>query len=251
MELNWSTFLLEIINFLVLVWILKRFLYRPVLSVLEQRRQKIEQSLKEITVRQTQAEALEQQYQGRLNEWALEKQHLREAMQEEMQNERSQKQQQLETELASEREKAATITERHQAEFLRQSQQKAHHQSARFASKLLTAVAGPELESHLFNLLLKTFDELDSEQQIIFRNACKTYCDEIIVTSAYALSDDQRQQLEQELCTLSDQKVTVHYKQDPQLLSGFRIAVGAWILRINLQDELSGFVELGYENFIS
>ncbi len=38
MELNWSTLLLEIVNFLVLVWILKRFLYRPVLQVIEERR---------------------------------------------------------------------------------------------------------------------------------------------------------------------------------------------------------------------
>ena len=250
MELNWSTFLLEILNFLVLVWILKRFLYRPVLSVLEQRRQTIKQSLKEMTVRQTQAEALEQQYQGRLNEWALEKKHHWEAMQEEIQNEKIKKQQQLETEISSEREKTAIITERHQAEVLRQSQQNAHHQSARFASKLLTAVAGPELESRLFELLLKTFDNLDNEQQTTLRNACKTHSDNIIVTSAYALPDDQRQQLEQELRTLSNKSVTVLYKQNSQLLAGFRLAVGAWILRINLLDELSGFVELGYENFI-
>ena len=73
MELNWSTFLLEIINFLVLVWILKRFLYRPVLSVLDKRRKSIEESLNEATNRHTQAIALEQQYKQRLEEWALEK----------------------------------------------------------------------------------------------------------------------------------------------------------------------------------
>jgi len=251
LEINWSTFLLEIINFLVLVWILKHFLYRPVLLILEKRRQKIEQSLKESTERQTQALALEKQYQGRLDEWEREKQQLREALQEEMQNEKILKQQQLQTDLSSEREKAAVIAERHQSEMLQQSQQNAHQQSARFAAKLLSAVAGPELESRLFELLLKTLDELDNEHQTTLRNACKTTTENIIITSAYALSDDQRKQLEQKLCTLSEQSVKIIYEQNPQLLAGLRITVGPWILRINLQDELSGFVELGYEKTIS
>ena len=47
MELNWSTFVLEILNFLVLVWILKRFLYKPVLAVIARRREGIEKSLAE------------------------------------------------------------------------------------------------------------------------------------------------------------------------------------------------------------
>ena len=38
MELNWTTFALEIVNFLALLWILKRFLYRPVLATLAERR---------------------------------------------------------------------------------------------------------------------------------------------------------------------------------------------------------------------
>ena len=37
MELNWTTFALEAVNFMVLVWILKRFLYKPVLAAIAQR----------------------------------------------------------------------------------------------------------------------------------------------------------------------------------------------------------------------
>ena len=50
MELDWTTFALEIINFLALIWILKRFLYRPVLATLGQRRAGIEATLNEARV---------------------------------------------------------------------------------------------------------------------------------------------------------------------------------------------------------
>ena len=47
MELTWSTFILEIINFLILVWILKRFLYKPVMDAIAKRRASIEQSMQD------------------------------------------------------------------------------------------------------------------------------------------------------------------------------------------------------------
>ena len=37
MQFDWTTFVLEVLNFLVLLWILKRFLYQPVLDVLDAR----------------------------------------------------------------------------------------------------------------------------------------------------------------------------------------------------------------------
>ena len=248
MELNWSTFLLEIINFLVLVWILKRFLYRPILSVLEERRNKIEQSLNEATNQHTQAIELEQQYKERLDTWEHEKLQLRETLQQEIQNERTQKLEQLKTELECEREKAAVIEQHQQAEILRQYQQKAHEQGARFATRLFNAVASKELESRLFDLLIETFENMDEDRHLSLLDACKTSSDAITVTSAYTLSETQRQQLEKKICTVQEQTVTFKYYQDEKLLAGLRIVIGAWVLSINLQDELNGFVELAHEN---
>ena len=37
MQIDWTTLVLEIINFLVLVWILKRFLYKPVMEAIAAR----------------------------------------------------------------------------------------------------------------------------------------------------------------------------------------------------------------------
>jgi len=248
LELNWSTFLLEIINFLVLVWILKRFLYRPVLSVLEKRRKEIEQSLNEADNHHSLAIELEQQYKKRLEDWALEKQQLKDTVQQEILTERTHRLEQLETELASERKKTEVVAKRHLEESLRQYQENAHEQGARFATQLLAAVASEELESRLFDLLIKIFDELDEERQMTLVNSCKKASGSITVTSAYTLAESQQQKLEQKLNTLCEQSVKINYVQDSQLIAGLRILIGASVLSINLQDELSGFVELIHEN---
>jgi F-type H+-transporting ATPase subunit b len=42
MHLNWSTFVLQLVNFAILAWLLQRFLYRPVLRVVDARRAAVE-----------------------------------------------------------------------------------------------------------------------------------------------------------------------------------------------------------------
>ena len=41
MPINWFTVIAQTINFLILVWLLKRFLYRPILSAIDDREQRI------------------------------------------------------------------------------------------------------------------------------------------------------------------------------------------------------------------
>jgi len=88
--LSWPTFILEIVNFLVLVWILKRFLYRPILQAIEERKARIEKTLADAKARQNEGEALEQQFQKRLADWEDEKQRLRAEVTQEIAGRRTQ-----------------------------------------------------------------------------------------------------------------------------------------------------------------
>lgn len=247
MELSWSTFLLEIINFLVLVWILKRFLYRPVLDVLEKRRSRVEQTLQEAKDLRAAAEDLQQQYEGRLTVWENEKRHARESLQQEVQAEKDKLFEQLKLDLNRERKKAAVIDQRHQAEILHSYQKIAFDQGARFAAKLLAAVTGPELENRLFDLFIKKLNGLSEENTRTLQQACEGPLEKIEVCSSYPLSNAQRQKLEQTLEKLCKPSIPVEYKQDTELLAGLHMTLGAWILHMNIRDELSGFAELSHE----
>jgi F-type H+-transporting ATPase subunit b len=46
MEIKWYQLLFQVINFGILVWLLNRFLYRPILKIIELRNKKIEDSIK-------------------------------------------------------------------------------------------------------------------------------------------------------------------------------------------------------------
>jgi F-type H+-transporting ATPase subunit b len=242
-ELNWSTFVLEIINFLVLLWILQRFLYRPVLQVIARRRQSIEEQLKEARETQEQAEAMKTQYEGRLADWEGERARARDTLKAELDKQRANELAELRTALQEEREKAEVAQERQRAEQQRAIEHDAVQQAAAFASRLLSQACGPELEQRLVTLLLQQLAELSDDRATALRQQWGEAPQQIQVGSAFELSEQQRQQLEQRLQQVSGLDIPVQFERDGELLAGLRIVIGAWVLAANVRDELKGFAE--------
>ena len=56
MEINWFTVIAQIINFLILVWLLKRFLYKPVLNAIDEREKKIAAQLSDAETKKAEAQ---------------------------------------------------------------------------------------------------------------------------------------------------------------------------------------------------
>jgi len=247
MELNWSTFLLEIINFLVLVWILKRFLYKPVLDVITRRRGDIEKTLSDAKALHSDAEALQEQYKNRLAVWEQERLAAQTELKKEIEEERTRQMELLLSGLEEEREKAKTIAQHQLKSCRQQTENRALAQGAQFATRLLTATAGPELELRLSDLFIQELTALSPEQIKVLQAAGKKTPDKIQITSAYPLDEIARQALEQSLSTSLMINGPFHYTQDEALLAGLRINIGAWVLRANLQDELKSFVDFAHD----
>jgi F-type H+-transporting ATPase subunit b len=165
LELNWSTFVLEVINFLVLVWILKRFLYQPVLNVIADRRKVIEGRLEEARATQQEATALKAQYEGRLVDWETERRKARDALAQEIERERAHRLADLQAALESEREKARAADDRAEKERRRAVEIQALQQAATFSTRLLEQASGPELEARLINMLIDELRALPADER--------------------------------------------------------------------------------------
>ena len=246
MELNWSTFVLEIINFLILVWILKRFLYKPVLDVIARRRAGIEQTLAEAKTLHANAKALQDQYEHRLQDWEQEKQQARDSLQTDIEMERTRLMEELRKSLDQAQEKARVSEQRRLQLSINKAEETALTQGAQFATRLLTSAVGPELEDRLLTLLKDDLGRLSPERLTQLRANLGEPPSEIRISSAYPLSSTQRQTLEQALNNLTQLNVPFHYEQDGALLAGLHISIGAWVLGINVRDELKGFADLAH-----
>jgi F-type H+-transporting ATPase subunit b len=243
LELNWSTFVLEIINFLILVWILKRFFYLPVMKVIEQRRKGIEDSMAQADAKRKEAQEMEQKYQGRLSEWEKEKKQALEALHNEINAERAHLMESLKDSLEKEKQKNRVLEERRLNEEKRKIEQEALAHSTRFAAKFLNRLTGPELEERLYRLLLDELPQLPTEQRDTLHSVYSESQPPVKVTSAYSLAEDKRNALQAALSNLIGKSITCEYVEDTRLVAGLRINLGPLVLRANIQDELQFFSE--------
>jgi F-type H+-transporting ATPase subunit b len=243
-ELDWTTFILEIINFLVLVWILQRFLYRPVMNVVAQRRSAISQSLQEAQLTQQQATELKAQFENRLVDWQQEREAARKQLGDEIESERQKLMAQLQTELDEQRRKEQVLAARRDENLLREARQQAQVLSEQFAAKLLSRIADPALEGRLLEMLLEDLSSLPEEQR---KNLAAAYRDNqtpVQIISAFRLNDAQRQALNTAMQNTLGTAISCEFREDPAVMAGVNIHIGAHYLQANLKEELRFFGEV-------
>lgn len=245
MQIDWTTFALEIVNFLALVWILKRFLYQPVLDVLSQRRAGIERTLAEARETDARAAALKAQFEGRLADWDQERAAARAQLEANLAAERDRQMQALTKAMAEERERGAA-REVHRQEGLRSElEARALAQARDFVGRLLSRLSGRELESRLVQVFIEDFANLPDDRLAGLRSALEAQDGRATVSSAFALDSAERARIAAAIAARLGSSSPAEFAEDPRLLCGLRISVGPWQMNLSLADELALFAAAG------
>jgi len=244
MEFNISTFALEIINFLILIWILQRLFYKPLLNVIARRKQFIDQSLADADTIRRQADEQRDLYENRLMLWEQQKQSALSTLHQQLDAERRAQMDRLAADLEQEKQKAKVTLDRRQQEHQQQAEKQALQNGARFAGMLLQQAAGPELEARLVTLLINQLVTLPEACRLCLQTLGGKKSVPVMVSSAYPLTADLQQRLEEKLNSLIDSTIHFQYAQDAGLIAGLSIDIGAWVLNANLKHELAGFAEI-------
>ena len=239
MQFDWTTFVLEIINFLVLIWVLQRLLYRPIMNVIAQRHAMIEKTVAEAQAAAANAAALRQQYDERIAAWQKEKASAQTKLVEEIEAKRVQLIAALQVELAAEHEKHRTLEKQQEAVQQRQGEKDASAAAACFAARLLARLAEPALEAHICTLVREDLELLPNVQ--VLREALGKKGLLAHITSAFPLDENQREVIRAALNGLAGLPVSCRFEQDTDLIAGLLISVGPWLLRANIRDDLKFF----------
>lgn len=241
MDFDWTTFILEIVNFLILIWILKRFLYQPVLDIIDKRRVGIDQAMADAKRIEEEAKALKQKNEQFLVDWENEKEAAHARLAAELAEIREHKLAELIHRIEEETERRRILDERHQQEYEKKIEDRAIQQGVAFASKLLSRMATPELENQLFQLLLEDLANLDEPDKRTIAEAVASLSAPIVVQSAFPLPHAQRETLSAALNEIIGQKSTLEFQCVGGLLAGIHIEIGPLILHANLRDEMKFF----------
>ena len=241
MQFDLTTFALEVLNFLVLVWLLKRFFYQPVLAVIEARRAAGAAILDQAQAAQRAADAMKAECEVRLAQADRERAAATAALEREIAAERVRRLAALESELSLERKRHAALAAQQAGHTASALEREAVALAARFTARLLDRVAGPQLEARLADLALADLPLLAPERLDALRAALHEPGVNVRVVSAHALDAARRAAFSDALGRLAGRPPDIAFSEDPALKAGVSIMAGSWVLMANLRDELGFF----------
>ncbi|ASK18069.1 MULTISPECIES: F0F1 ATP synthase subunit delta [unclassified Halomonas] len=241
MSIDWVTVLAQIANFLVLVWLLKRFLYKPILNGIDSREAEIAEQMGEAARAQQKAEAAEvdfvtQKQQLLADQTALEAQVRQEAEQKrnallvEARETLEQERLDLQAHLAREQERFTTELYKASAETLYQ-----------LASRALHDLADERLEARIaLHVISQLAPPLSEELAAAASNAQGA-----VVTTHAPLPEGARQEVEAALQGLVP-GLSLRFATDDSQSPGMVLRIGSiqldWTVD-SYTDELVGLLE--------
>lgn len=248
MELDWTTFLLEIANFLILVWIMNRLLYRPIMNAIAARRDGLARTAAEAERLRDDAADLEARYRSRLTEWEREKEGLRKEMLAELGADRARLEAALHASLEEERARARAIREQELADRLREMEKTALAQGSQFVSRLLHELTTAQLEERLQDLFLAELPHLPPERLSAVADALREPGVPVRAASAFAWTEARCMELRQRLTELCGYEGSIEFVEEPALMAGVQLRAGPWIMDATLAGELSFFMESAHHD---
>ncbi len=238
MLIDWFTVGAQALNFLVLVWLLKRFLYKPITDAIDAREQRIAAELADAA--QKQATALKERDTFREKNATFDQQH--DAMLRTAKEEAAALRQRLLDDVHQEAQTLRTKRLDALANELGQMQhdiaQRSRQEVMAIADKVLADLADASLDERLVQVFADRLRALDAATQTALATALNTDPCVVQVRSAFVLLPTQRDAISQALGAVFSGPVSITFDVAPELVGGIALTANGWKLAWNIADYL-------------
>lgn len=250
MLIDWFTVAAQVLNFLILVWLMKRFLYKPVLDAIDAREQRIARELADAKAKQAEASAQRDAFQQRND--AFDQQ--RAALLQQATGEAATERQRLFGEartaadalLASRQQKL-----RSEAASLNQAiQQQTRQEVFAIARKTLAELASTSMEASACEALIRRLQQLDEADKSCLQQALASATEPALVRSAFELPSAQRMAIQQALHALYASEQPVQFDTADALIGGIELSVNGQRVAWNI-DAYLGSLENDVSQLLS
>ena len=224
MLIDWFTVAAQVVNFLILVWLLKRFLYRPILNAIDAREKRIATQLAEAEAKKAEAQKERDAFQHKNEVFEQQRAALLSQAMDEAKAERLRL-------LDAARQEADGLRAKRQ-EALRSEQQSLSEALARrardevfaIARKTLADLAGTTLEERMTEVFLRRWRELDNAKMTELKGAFKASSGPLLVRTTFILSPAHRAAIDTAVKETLGRETQVQFETEPDLVSGIELS---------------------------
>lgn len=244
MQIDWWTLGLQALNFLVLVWLLWRFLYRPVKAVIEKRKELTEQAFADAEAQKSAAQAARQRFEEAQAGLAGERQTLLKKIHEELETERGKVLDEARRQADELLEAARASVAKEREAALTEVRQQLAALAVELASDLLRK-AGSNVSSGVFlEKLERQLRDLPADERRRLQRDLETPSARLTVATAAPLTPEEQRRWADSLGACLGHGANSDFTTDPQILGGAELRFPHAVLKFTWADQLQKAKEL-------
>jgi len=239
-EIDWITTVAQAVNFVILVLLLRHFLYGRIQDALDRREE-------EIRARTEAAERREEEAAGEAERHRVEREELQEKRAELLREaretaeaERSRRLEEIRAEADQARERWRQGLRREREDFLRELRDRAASGTWTMVRRILEDLADEDLQASAVRTFERRLGEARDDPAL--REAVAA-ADELLVRSAFELSPEERSRLERVLEDALGSTAVCRFETAPELVLGLRLEARDRELQWTMRDHLAALEE--------
>jgi len=239
MKINWFTVIAQVINFLILVWLMKRYLYKPVLNAIDEREKKIAAQLADAETKKADAAKEQADFKLKNDQFDQAKKGLMEKAVADTNEERKKLVEAARVEADALRAKQENSLKDMLENLNREIAQKTQQEVFAISRKVLTDLASISLEEQSAKLFIKCLNELNEEEKKKFVEACKSDKNPVLVQSAFDLAPKQQADIQDAIKAMLGAETQFQFRITPDIISGIELSANGFKVAWSISDYLN------------
>lgn len=236
MLIDTFTVVAQIINFLILVWLLKRYLYKPILKALDERGEKIAFELSEGTKMKAEAQEKRDEFQRKNELFDKEAKELNAKVNGEVAVEKNILLEELRKEAESTRSKymESLLSEHHNLN--QEITRKVQEEVFVIARKTLSELADTNLEESIIQVFVRRLKTLGNIEKEKLTTAVDSMNGNAVIISAFEVSPSNKSTIESAVNSVLAAELTFRYETAPDIVSGIELVIEGYKLSWSISD---------------
>jgi F-type H+-transporting ATPase subunit b len=239
MLIDWFTVGAQALNFIILVWLLKRFLYKPILNAVDAREKRIAAELADADAKKAEAQKERDEFQHKNEEFDQQRAALLSKATDEANAERQR--------LLEDARKAADALSAKRQEALRRDadnlnqaiRRRTQQEVFAIARKALMDLATTSLEERIGEVFTRRLRTINGKAKEGLAEVLKTASEPALVRTAFDLPAAQRTAIQNALNETFSAEVQVRFETAPDLVSGVELTTNGQKIAWSIADYLA------------
>ena len=226
MLIDWFTVGAQALNFLILVWLLQHFLYKPILTAIDAREKRIADQLADATAKQADAQKEHAEFDGKTKALDEQRNALLAKATEEAKTEHDRLIGEAKKEAGALRAEQASALESDNARLRKEISRTAATEVFEIARKTLSDLSAVSLEERIAEVFTRRLREMDAPAKATMGEAIKGSSDPALIRSTFDQPADQKAAIQNAINETFAADVHIRFETTPDGICGIELMAG-------------------------